>query len=104
MENDIVIAINKHQTVRSSEILMLKADINYTHILLENGNSILSSRTLGIFERRLFNQPFFRPNRAIIINLDYMIEFEKSASKIKMSNNEIIPLSRRRTKQFLTRI
>lgn len=104
MKNDLFITIDKHLTLRSSDILMLKADINYTHILLEDGSKVLSSRTLGIFERRLFNQSFFRPNRSVIINLDYMVGFQKDLHIIEMGNNELINLSRRRAKQFLKRI
>jgi two-component system LytT family response regulator len=79
---------------------MLKADINYTHILLEDGSTILSSRTLGLFEKRLYSYSFFRPNRSVIINLDYMASFQKDSFTIKMENDELINISRRRTKQF----
>ena len=101
MNNELLITIDKRMTIRSSEILMLKADINYTHILLEDGSTILSSRTLGIFERRLFNYSFFRPNRSVIINLNYMASFQKESSTIKMENDELINISRRRAKKFL---
>jgi len=104
MNNELLITIDKGTTVRSSKILMLKADINYTHILLEDGSSILSSRTLGIFEKRLYSYSFFRPNRSVIINLNYMASFQKESFTIKMENDELINISRRRTKQFLKRI
>ncbi|GAB3525610.1 LytR/AlgR family response regulator transcription factor [Emticicia fontis] len=101
MNNELLITIDRHLTVRPSQILMLKADINYTHILMEDGSTVLSSRTLGIFERRLFNQSFFRPNRSVIINLNYIADFQKDASTIRMGNDESITISRRRVKNFL---
>ncbi|RFS18430.1 LytTR family DNA-binding domain-containing protein [Emticicia sp. C21] len=101
MNNELLITIDKHLTIRSSQILMLKADINYTHIVMEDGSSVLSSRTLGIFERRLFNQSFFRPNRSVIINLNYIVDFQQEASTIRMENDESITISRRRVKGFL---
>lgn len=104
MNKELLINIDKGTTVRSSEILMLKADINYTHILLEDGSTILSSRTLGIFEKRLYSYSFFRPNRSVIINLNYMASFQKESFTIKMDNDELIIISRRRAKQFLKRI
>jgi two-component system LytT family response regulator len=103
MNNELLITIDKGMTIGSSKILMLKADINYTHILLEDGRTLLSSRTLGIFERRLFNYSFFRPNRSVIINLNYMASFQKESFTISMENDELINISRRRTKQFLKR-
>jgi DNA-binding LytR/AlgR family response regulator len=104
MNKELLINIDKGTTVRSSEILMLKADINYTHILLEDGSTILSSRTLGIFEKRLYSYSFFRPNRSVIINLNYMASFQRESFTIKMENDELISISRRRAKQFLKRI
>jgi two-component system LytT family response regulator len=101
MNNELPITIDRHLTVRPSQILMLRADINYTHILMNDGSSILSSRTLGIFERRLFSQSFFRPNRSVIVNLHYVVDFQKEASTIRMGNNESIIISRRRVKSFL---
>jgi two-component system LytT family response regulator len=103
MNNDLLITIDKRLTIKSSNILMLKADINYTHILMEDGSTVLSSRTLGIFERRLFNYSFFRPNRSVIINLNYMVDFQKEESTIRMGNDESIIISRRRVKSFLTK-
>ncbi|RYU93406.1 LytR/AlgR family response regulator transcription factor [Emticicia agri] len=104
MNNDLLITIDKGTTIRSSQILMLKADINYTNILMDDGSTILSSRTLGIFEKRLYSYSFFRPNRSVIINLNYIASFQKESFTIKMENDELISISRRRTKQFLRRI
>lgn len=101
MNNEILITIDRHLAVRSNQILMLKADINYTHILMNDGSYVTSSRTLGIFEQRLSNQAFFRLNRSVIINLNYMIDFQSEASIIRMGNDEAIAISRRRVKSFL---
>ena len=101
MNNETLIAIDRHLAVRPNQILMLKADINYTHILMEDGSSVISSRTLGIFEQRLCNQAFFRLNRSVIINLNYIVDFQKEASTIRMGNDEAIAISRRRVKGFL---
>lgn len=101
MNNEILITIDRHLAVSPNQILMLKADINYTHILMEDGSSVTSSRTLGIFERHLSNQAFFRPNRSVIINLNYMTGFQKEGSTIRMGNDESIIISRRRVKSFM---
>lgn len=85
---------------------MLKADVNYTNIYLDDGSQILSSTTIGILEKRLLAFNFFRPNRSVVINLKYISDFENKAqtgdfSKILLKNNQKIPLSRRKTLQFL---
>jgi two-component system LytT family response regulator len=101
MNNEMLIIIDRRLAVSPNQILMLKADINYTHILMNDGSSVTSSRTLGIFEQRLSNQAFFRLNRSVIINLNYIVAFQKEASIIMMDNDEAIAISRRRVKSFL---
>jgi len=100
MTNEILISLGGKAKANPNTILLLKADINYTHIFLDDGTTILSSTTLGILEKRLCQYPFFRPNRSVLVNLDYMIEFEMQSASIKMGNNEIFRISRRRAKYF----
>jgi two-component system LytT family response regulator len=101
MNNEMYITIDRHLAVRPSQILMLKADINYTHIFMSDGSSVTSSRTLRIFEQRLSNQAFFRLNRSVIINLNFMVDFQVELATIRLENDEAIAISRRRVKNFL---
>lgn len=83
------------------EILLLKADVNYTQIFFSDGSSFLSSTCIGVLEKRLQDSgQFFRPNRSYIINLSYVAEFEIFSNTIKMENKEAISLSRRKAKLF----
>lgn len=82
-------------------ILLLKADVNYTQVYFSDGSNFLSSTCLGVLERRLQHSgKFFRPNRSCLINLSYVTEFEQFSNTIKMENEETIYLSRRKAKQF----
>jgi DNA-binding LytR/AlgR family response regulator len=60
---------------------MLKSDINYTVIYLDDGSQILSSTTIGILEKRLKEFNFFRQSRSFIINLQFVADFEKKKPK-----------------------
>jgi DNA-binding LytR/AlgR family response regulator len=99
LKHEPLIRLGWHNKVDPDTILLLKADCNYTQVYLNNGSMILSATTLGILQKRLSEYQFFRPNRSILINLNYMVDFEKDTSTIKLANNEIIQISRRRTKQ-----
>jgi DNA-binding LytR/AlgR family response regulator len=79
---------------------MLKADVNYSSVYLEDGSTFITATTIGILEDRLKIFCFFRPNRSVILNLGYMLEFEKVTVQIKMENNETFKISRRKTKHF----
>lgn len=106
MKTNKLIHLGSRKNISPANIMMLKADINYTLIYLENGSKIMSSTTLGKIEKRLKDFQFFRPNRSIIFNLDFMADFENktqsgSYGKILLKNNEKIALSRRKSEAFL---
>jgi DNA-binding LytR/AlgR family response regulator len=83
-----------------SEIVMFKADLNYTIIYLQNGRSILSSTNLGKIANRVKDFAFYQPNRSYIINLDFIKNFENETSQIQMQNEEKVMISRRKLKAF----
>ncbi|WP_394993399.1 LytR/AlgR family response regulator transcription factor [Emticicia sp.] len=106
MKTNNLIHLGSRKNISPANILMLKSDINYTIIYLNDGSKIMSSTTLGKIEKRLKDFQFFRPNRSVIFNLDFMAEFEdktKSGNygKILLKNNEKIALSRRKSEAFL---
>jgi DNA-binding LytR/AlgR family response regulator len=105
MKTNSLIHLGSRKNISPSNILMLKSDINYTIIYLKDGSKIMSSTTMGKIEKRLKDFQFFRPNRSIIFNLDFMADFEDKAQsgsfgKILLKNNEKIALSRRKSEAF----
>ncbi|RFS18432.1 LytTR family DNA-binding domain-containing protein [Emticicia sp. C21] len=80
-------------------ILFMRADSNYTEVHLNNGNMILSATSLGRLAKRLPSCQFIRPNRSVLVNLDFLTEYQRRDKSIKLNNNEVIQVSRRRTKQ-----
>lgn len=106
MKTETLISIGGRKKIAPTRILMLKADINYTLVFLDDGSKILSSTTIGILEKRLKEYSFFRTHRSTIINLQYFSNFEctdkiSSFSIIRLKNDAKIPLSRRKTPEFL---
>lgn len=100
MKNERLIHFGGRTKIAPQTILLLKAEINYTQVYLDDGTIFLSSITLGVLAKRLHEYPFFRPNRSVLINLNYMVDFEETSAQIKMGNNEVFKISRRRTKNF----
>jgi len=95
-----LIRLGWHTKIDPNTILFMKADCNYTEVYLNNGNMILSATTLGSLAKRLPACQFIRPNRSILVNLDFMIEYERRGATIRLNNNDVIQVSRRRTKQI----
>lgn len=98
---NLLLHIGGRTKASPENILLLKADINYTQVFFSDGSSFLSSTNIGVFEKRLQESgQFFRPNRSYIINRSFVSEFEEFSNTIKLRNEEVISLSRRRMKQF----
>jgi len=100
MNNSTSISLGYRSNVNPKDILFIRADSNYTHVYLEGGRTIVAAITLGSLAKRLSQYQFIRPNRSVLVNLNYTFGFEDSKSHIRMFNNEIVPVSRRRVKQL----
>ncbi len=100
MKNPDNIHVGGRKQVPHHQIVMLKAESNYTNIILRNGASLIVATTLGEIAKRVTHLSFFRPNRSTVINLAYLKMYDTDYSQILMQNDEVITLSRRRTKKF----
>lgn len=100
----VPVKIGSRMEVLPSEILLLKADQNYTQVFLKNGTKILSSTTMGIIEKRLVGNTFFRVNRSTVVNTRHIINTGRKNLEIQTTETSkplFVKISRRRAKPFL---
>ncbi|WP_435356725.1 LytR/AlgR family response regulator transcription factor [Emticicia sp. SJ17W-69] len=84
------------------EILYLISEGNYTTILMENSQKIVSSRNLGDYESLLENLHFFRIHHSTIINLSQIKEYLKGeGGSVILSDGTELDVSKRKKKEFL---
>lgn len=78
-----------------NDILYLKADGSYTHIIIKNNDIIMASKVLKSFEDTLSNQPeFYRCHKSYIVNINYLKEFVRSdGGYLKMENGHQVSIS-----------
>lgn len=87
------------------EIIYCEARGAYTNIYMNNGKSLLTSRTLGDFESQLSQQKFFRIHHSYLINLNRVREFQRfDGGYVMMENNIRLEVSTRKRKEFLDAI
>lgn len=99
-----LIHVGARKLIPPNDILMLKADNNYTKVFLKDGSKILSSTTLGIIQKRLNGFDFFRVNRSTIVNINYLGKLQSATLELKgqgSRNTHQIKISRRRVNPFL---
>jgi two-component system LytT family response regulator len=114
--NNVTIALsnlkseNSHQIItlktqkgelnlKLKDIIYIEGDRNYSYIYLDNKGRELISKTLSNLEELLDDKGFFRCHKSYIINR-FHIHNKPKAQKVLMSNQVLIPISRRRKDTF----
>lgn len=86
--------------VKISDIICCEGTNGYTTIHFLNRKSILSSNSIGHFNKILENQNFYLVHKSHLVNLDH-IEKYLNEGYIILKNNLKIPVSRNRRSDFL---
>lgn len=88
--------------LEKDDIVLIKADENYTEFFLESGKRFILAKTLKQCED-IFEEPkFFRSHRSFIINLDHWQGMNKD--ELLLSNNLFAKISRRKKTPFVERL
>ncbi|HWY98534.1 MAG TPA: LytTR family DNA-binding domain-containing protein [Bacteroidia bacterium] len=94
--------LNGARFVDIDKIVRLKADSNYTHIVLTTGESITSSKTLKDYEEILALSGFFRVHNTHLINLSYVDKYIKGiGGTVIMTDGASIEVSRQKKKELM---
>ncbi len=100
--NDSLLIIN-HKTSRKvliKDVILLKGDVNYSIVYLENGKTKTLSHTLKFYEKFLRTHGFLRVHRAFLINPNYVTEYCEEKEIVKMRNGHEANIARRRKGEF----
>ena len=90
-------ALRKAQ-ITPQDIILIKADYNYSVFHLLNGKKLTLAKTLMECQLMLKTEPFFRPSRSYMINVEHLIKVKEH--EVIMKNNYTTPISRRRKDAF----
>jgi DNA-binding LytR/AlgR family response regulator len=106
MKTENQVLIGGYKKISPANILLLKADTNYTITYLTDGSHFLSATTLGIMEERLKGFNFYRTHRSTLVNMQYISNYEginldNLVPEIMMMNKINIPIARRKISDFL---
>jgi two-component system LytT family response regulator len=96
------IRLNRKKKVNPAEVLFLKADVNYTEIILQGGEILIVSQTLKELEKRFIPFDFFRTHKSFMVNLNHVTGYQiHEGLLVKLEEQYLINLSRRRKDEFL---
>ena len=94
-----IFLILNHKTAKKvliNQVVLLKGDINYTTLHLDNGKKKVVPHTLKFFETFLATHGFLRVHRSFLINPDFVKEYNAEQEILIMSTGEEATISRRR--------
>lgn len=93
------------EVCKLSEIVFLKGDESYTHVVFLNKSEILVSRKLGEMEEQLAIFNFLRVHKSFIINLIHVKRYIKGeGGYVEMVNGQSIDVSRRKKMELLDKL
>lgn len=89
--------------LETEKIIRLEADSNYTHIYIDGGKKVTSSKTMKDYEEHLPAEEFFRIHHAHIVNIRYVERYIRGeGGYIVTTDNTTLEVSRRRKTDLLS--
>ena len=89
------------EIIQFKDILYVKAESNYARIVLNSGREILVVRTLKSIKESLPSHAFFRTHNSYIIATAAIKKFDSVHSKVELTKEVKIPVSRSRKKALI---
>ena len=99
----IVIPTNDSiEFIKVADIIYLEAFGNYTSFCINNGKTLTVAKNIGEFDDLLIHHHFFRCHHSILINLNFVLKYErKDGGSIILTNQKSVPISRRKKDDFI---
>ncbi|WP_324495974.1 LytTR family DNA-binding domain-containing protein [Haliscomenobacter sp.] len=83
------------------DICYLKADGPITRFYLVDKHTVAAGRNLGIFEKALAGQGFFRVHNGYLVNYKFIRQYDNKESCIVLSTGVKVPVAQQRLRDFL---
>jgi DNA-binding LytR/AlgR family response regulator len=96
--NNSLLIIN-HKTSKKvfiNDVILLKGEINYTILYLENGKQKVVAHPIKFFEAYLETRGFLRVHRSFMINPNHVKAYNQNDEFLMMTNGQKADISRRK--------
>lgn len=90
------IAVGGRTSVNPEDVIILKADINYTIIHFKNGQKCIVATPLKSLEQQFEQHNFYRIHKSFMVNLAYVKTYFQTNNKVEMIDNQKALVSRRK--------
>ncbi|NSW45370.1 MAG: response regulator transcription factor [Bacteroidales bacterium] len=87
--------------LKTSDIIRFEGEGNYVRIITSSGENYFVSKKIKDYQELLPDYPFFRVHNSFLINVDHVKSILNKDSAIIMSDDTVIPVSRKKREEFL---
>lgn len=92
------------ELIHSNQILYCKAESNYCCVKKIDGYTNMATRTLKYVEEILPTYTFKRIHKSYVINLNFVVRYNKAHKEVELTNGEKLPVSFRKEEEFINAI
>ena len=92
------------ELIHTNQILYCKAESNYCSIKKIEGTTRMATKTLKYVEEILPENSFQRIHKSYVINLNYVVRYNKLNKEIELTTGERLPVSFRKEEEFINAI
>lgn len=92
------------ELIHSNQILYCRAESNYCSIKKIDGLTKIATRTLKFVEEILPGNSFIRIHKSYVINLNFVVRYNKINKEVELTNGEKLPVSFRKEEEFINAI
>jgi two-component system, LytTR family, response regulator len=97
--------ISNSRNIKIKNILFCQAEGSYTYVNLNNNKKLLLTKRLGILQKELSKDIFFRCHKSYLINLNYVSEiFVENPCKVVLNETTIVDVSIRRKHSLIEQL
>ena len=97
-----ILSQKKIETLKVSEIIYCESVKHNTIFHLTEKRQLIAEERIVEFENRFIDYDFFyRSHDVYLINLEYVVKFNKITQKLMMSNGESLPIAQSRKEQLI---
>ncbi len=96
--NNSLLILN-HRTSKKvfiHEVVLLKGNINYTTIFMDNGKKKVLAHSIKYYEEFLKTHGFLRVHRTFMVNPNHIKTYNHESRKLTMTNGQQAVISRRK--------
>jgi len=90
------------ELIEIDDLIYLEADGSYTTAYLKKEVKLVISKSIKQLEFLLNHNCFYRTHRSYIVNVNQLKRFDRDQYSLIMSNDSLVPLSRRRYDEFIS--